>query len=155
MAVTMPRLRLGLAPLGHCRWRAARRRTAATRRRRATAGDRGEVSLQIVLLTPLVLLLVLVSVQAALWYHAAEVADSAAADGAAAAARYAAGTGTGTAAVAQFVAESGGRLVSASISADGTAMVATVAVHVPTVVPGWPDTVTRRASAPIERLTDR
>jgi Flp pilus assembly protein TadG len=117
--------------------------------------DRGEVALQVVLLTPIVLLLVLMSVQAALWYHAAELADSAAADGAAAAARYAAGTGAGSAAIAQFVAESGGRLVSATVSADGTAMVATVAVHVPRVVPGWPDTVTRRASAPIERLTDR
>jgi len=122
------------------------------RRRR---GDRGEVGLQVVLLTPLVLLLVLVSVQAALWYHAAQLADSAAADGASAAARYAAGTGAGQAAVAQFVADAGGQLVSAGVSADGTSMVATVSVHVPHVVPGWPDVVTRRASAPIERLTDR
>jgi Flp pilus assembly protein TadG len=112
------------------------------------------VSLQIVLLTPVVLLLVLVSVQAALWYNAAQLADSAAADGAAAAARYAAGTGAGSAAVAQFVADAGGRLVSAGVSVDGTSMVATVAVHVPHVVPGWPDIVTRRASAPIERLTE-
>jgi hypothetical protein len=113
------------------------------------------VSLQVVLLTPIALLLVLVSLQAALWYHATELADSAAADGAAAAARYAAGTGVGSAAVAQFVADAGGRLVSASVSADGTAMIATVAVHVAQVVPGWPDVVTRSASAPIERLTDR
>jgi len=117
--------------------------------------DRGDVSLQVVLLTPLVLLLVLVSVQAALWFHAAQLADSAAADGAAAAARYAAGTGAGEAAVAQFVADAGGQLVSSSVSADGTTMVATVAVHVPHVVPGWPAVVTRRASAPIERLTER
>jgi len=115
--------------------------------------DRGDVSLQVVLLTPLLLLLVLVSVQAALWYHAGQLADSAAADGAAAAARYAAGTGAGEAAVAQFVADAGGQLVSAGLSADGTAVVATVAVRVPHVVPGWPDVVTRRASAPIERLT--
>jgi len=122
------------------------------RRRR---GDRGEVGLQVVLLTPLVLLLVLVSVQAALWYHAAQLADSAAADGASAAARYAAGIAAGQAAVAQFVADAGGQLVSAGVSADGTSMVATVSVHVPHVLPGWPDVVTRRASAPIERLTDR
>ena len=53
------------------------------------------MSLQVVLLTPLLLLLVLVSVQAALWYHAVQLADSAAADGASAAARYGAGTGVG------------------------------------------------------------
>jgi Flp pilus assembly protein TadG len=127
------------------------------RRRRAASirnGDRGEVSLQVVLLTPLVLLLVLVSVQAALWYHATQLADSAAADGASAAARFAAGTGAGEAAITQFVADAGGLLVSAAVSVDGTAVVATVAVHVPHVVPGWPDVVTRRASAPIERLTE-
>ena len=107
-----------------------------------------------VLLTQVVLLLVLVSVQAALWYHAAQLADSAAADGAAAAARFAAGTGAGEAAIAEFVADAGGQLVAAGVSADGTAMVATVTVHVPHVVPGWPDVVTRRASAPIERLTE-
>ena len=123
--------------------------------RAVVRGDRGEVALQVVLLTPLVLLLVLVSVQAALWYHAAQLADSAAADGAAAAARYAAGDRCRVGRHRPVRGRAGGRLVSAGVSADGTAMVATVAVHVPHVVPGWPDAVTRRASAPIERLTDR
>jgi Flp pilus assembly protein TadG len=142
----MPRVRLGT--LGA---RSARRCTAATRIER----DSGEVALQVVLLTPLVLLLVLVSVQASLWYHAAQLADSAATDGASAAARFGAGTGAGEAAVARFVADAGGQLMSVALSVEGTTMVATVTVHVPGVVPGWPDVVTRRASAPIERLTDR
>ena len=116
-------------------------------------GDRGDVSLQVVLLTPLLLLLVLVSVQTALWYHAAQLAGSAAADGASAAARYGAGAGVGDAALAAFVTDAGGRLVSSGVHGEGTAMVATVTVHVPRVLPGWPDVVTRRASAPIERLT--
>jgi Flp pilus assembly protein TadG len=116
-------------------------------------GERGDVSLQVVLLTPLLLLLVLVSVQAALWYHAAQLADSAAADGASAAARYGAGPGAGTAALAHFVLDAGGRLVTSAVTGDGTAMVASATVHVPHLLPGWPEVVTRRASAPIERLT--
>ena len=109
--------------------------------------------MQVVLLTPVVLLLVLVVVQAALWYHAAQVADNAAGDGASTAARQGAGPAAGPAAAADFVSDAGGRLVQAHVSADGTTMVATATVHVPHVLPGWPDTVTRRAVAPIERLT--
>jgi Flp pilus assembly protein TadG len=120
----------------------------ATRR-----GDRGEVGLQVVLLTPVLLLLVLVVVQAALWYHAAQIADNAAGDGASTAARRGASAALGSAAAADFVADAGGQLVEARVSADGTTMVATATVHVPHVIPGWPDTVTRRAMAPIERLT--
>ena len=119
----------------------------------APRGDRGEVGLQVVLLTPVVLLLVLVSVQAALWYHAAQLADNAAADGAATAARYGAGVGAGSAALADFVREAGGRLVAADVSGDGDEIVASATIHVPGVVPGWPDSVTRRATASVERLS--
>jgi len=115
--------------------------------------DRGEVSLQVVVLTPVLLLLVLVVVQAALWYHAAQVADNAAGDGASTAARRGASAALGSAAAADFVADAGSRLVEAHVSADGTTMVASATVHVPHVIPGWPDTVTRRATAPIERIT--
>jgi len=115
--------------------------------------ESGEVSVQVVLLTPVVLLLVLVVVQAALWYHAVQVADNAAADGASTAARRGAGVDAGSAAVADFVSDAGGRLLVARVSADGTEMIATATLHVAHVIPGWPDIVTRRATAPIERLT--
>jgi Flp pilus assembly protein TadG len=115
--------------------------------------DRGEVSVQVVLLTPVLLLLVLVVVQATLWYHAAQVADNAAGDGASAAARRGSGTAIGSAAAADFVSDASERLVEAHVSTDGTTMVATATVHVPHVIPGWPDTVTRHATAPIERTT--
>jgi Flp pilus assembly protein TadG len=120
----------------------------------ATREDRGDVSLQVVLLTPVLLLLVLVSVQAALWYHAVQLADNAAADGAATAARHGADAAAGTTAVAEFVREGGGRLLATEVVSDGTQMVVSATIHVPGVVPGWPDTVTRRATAPVERLTD-
>jgi Flp pilus assembly protein TadG len=117
-------------------------------------GDRGDVSLQIVLLTPVVLFLVLVIVQAALWYHAVQLADNAAADGASTAARHGAASADGAAAIADFVSDSGGRLVVGQVSGDSTVMVATATVHVPHVIPGWPESVTRRATAPVERLTN-
>ena len=121
---------------------------------RTRAGnDRGEVSLQVVLLTPVVLLLVLASVQAALWYHAAQIADSAAADGAQAAARYGAGPSDGSVALAALVADAGGSLVRGDVAAVGERMVASATVRVAGVLPGWPVTVTRRAEVPIERLT--
>jgi Flp pilus assembly protein TadG len=115
--------------------------------------DRGEVSLQVVLLTPVLLVLVLAVVQTALWYHAAQLAENAASDGASAAARHGAGTGLGTGALRDFVSDAGGALVAGRVDVDGTAMVATATVHVPHVLPGWPDTVTRQARSPIERLT--
>jgi Flp pilus assembly protein TadG len=114
--------------------------------------DRGEVSLQVVLLTPVLLVLVLVVVQAALWYHAAQLAENAASDGASAAARRGAGVAVGHGALTDFVADAGGGLVGGGVGVDATDMVATATVHVPHVLPGWPDTVTRTARAPIERL---
>ena len=115
--------------------------------------DRGEVSLQVVLLAPALLLLLLVVVQAALWFHAVQVAESAASDGASAAAHLAAGAGVGQAALADLVADAGARLNSGGVSRTETDMVATATVHVPHVLPWWPESVTRTARAPIERLT--
>jgi hypothetical protein len=90
----------------------------------------------------------------ALWYHAAQAADSAAADGAAAAARFGGGTGVGAAAVARFAAEAGVRLEAERVEGEGIDMVASATVRVPHVLPFWPSTVTRSARAPVERLTE-
>ena len=121
---------------------------------RRRPADRGEVTLQVVVLTPVLLLLVLVSVQAALWYHAAQLADNAAGDGAAAAARHGTGAITGPAALADFVADAGGSLVAGTVDGDGHVVTAVATVRVPHLLPGWPTAVTRRATAPVERLTE-
>jgi Flp pilus assembly protein TadG len=115
--------------------------------------DAGETLVQLVVLVPVLLLLVLVVVQAGLWLHAAQLADHAAADGAAAAARYGSTTGDGITAAAAFVADAGGRLAAdpAVISGPATVRVA-VRVHVPRVVPGWPDEVEGVADVPTERV---
>jgi Flp pilus assembly protein TadG len=127
-------------------------RSARSRRRR---GDGGEVSLQVVLLTPVLLLLVLVVAQAALWYNAVQLADNAASDGASAAARRGAGADAGVQEAMDMVThDAGGRLAGVPVVRVGpTDVVATVSVHVPHVIPGWPSSVTRTAHAPRERLT--
>lgn len=57
----------------------------ASRVRRALAGDRGAVTVELVIATPLLLLALLAIVQFALWSHAAHVAQAASAEGLAAA----------------------------------------------------------------------
>jgi Flp pilus assembly protein TadG len=56
-----------------------------SRLRRAVHGDRGSVSAELVIATPLLLLLLLTIVQFALWSHATHIAQAAAAQGLAAA----------------------------------------------------------------------
>ena len=109
--------------------------------------DGGEVSLQTVLLTPVVLVLILVIVQAALWFHAVQLADGAADDAVTTAARYGASVGDGQQALTQFVGEAGGSLASGRVEQQGEVIVATVTLDVPLVVPGWPARVTRSARA--------
>jgi Flp pilus assembly protein TadG len=114
--------------------------------------DRGDVSLQTVLLTPVVLALIVVIAQAALWFHAVQLADGAAAEAVTAASRYGASAGDGEQALRQFTVEAGAHVTSAQVSGAGLEVVATVTLAVPHVVPWWPGTVTRSARATAEHL---
>ena len=68
---------------------------------------------------PVVVLLVMLCVQAAVWYHAANIAQSAAARGAAAGAPRDAGAGSARAEAAQVVADNGATLVAPPVVAVG------------------------------------
>jgi Flp pilus assembly protein TadG len=114
--------------------------------------DRGDVSLQTVLLTPVVLALIVVIAQAALWFHAVQLADGAAAEAVTAASRYGASPADGEQALRQFTVEAGAKVASALVSGGDQEVVATVTVEVPHVVPWWPGTVTRSAHATTEHL---
>ncbi|MFD4190761.1 TadE/TadG family type IV pilus assembly protein [Amycolatopsis thermoflava] len=70
----------------------------AGRVRRALRGDRGEVTVELVLATPLLLLALLAIVQFALWSHATHVAQAAASQALAAARTQNSTTGAGQAA---------------------------------------------------------
>ncbi|MGB6163289.1 MAG: TadE family protein [Pseudonocardiaceae bacterium] len=79
-----------------------------TRLRRALRGDRGAVSAELVIATPLLLFMLLAIVQFALWSHATHIAQTAAAQGLAAARVQNATAAQGTAS-AQHVLDQLGR----------------------------------------------
>lgn len=115
--------------------------------------DRGETVTQLVLLVPAMLLVLLLGIQASIWYHAANVASAAAAQGAAAAAPSDVPAATGGATARQTVIALGGRLIGEPAASRGLDRVTvTVRVAVPRVVPFFPSSVQRTAVEPLERF---
>jgi hypothetical protein len=120
---------------------------------RSDRDERGDVSAQLVLLTPLLLFLVMVVVQLALWLHASNVGAAVAARGASAAAVAGASAGDGESAAVVFAQEAGIQLASAPVVERRSDVVtARVEVRLARLLPGLPGTVTRVAAAPVERF---
>lgn len=120
------------------------------------SSERGSVSIQMVVLMPLLFGIVFVAMQAALYYYAATVAGAAAQDGArVAAAHGSGGTGAGTTAASSALDQSRGSLsnyqVTGSASVGGPTI--TVSGETLSVVPGMVFTVTRSATLPWEELS--
>jgi Flp pilus assembly protein TadG len=119
--------------------------------------DRGETSAEAVLVLPILILLVMIVLQSALYFHTAHVARAAASEGATAAASHlvpsSSTTSTGSERAAAFVAEAGGRIDGAPRAdfADGMVRVR-VTLAVPSLVPFLSTRVTRDASEPKERV---
>ena len=84
-------------------------------------GVRGEATTQLVLLTPVLLVLMLAVIQMALWWHAAHLADGAAHRGAVVAARVDGDAGEGAAAASSFASAAGAELVGAPLVERGAA----------------------------------
>ena len=119
----------------------------------ATSRDRGETTTQIVVLVPVLMLLVLLVVQAALWYHTANVAQAGAARGAAAGSPALASAGSAADAAVRTVSENGGHLAGQPIVVVGDRTVqVSVSLAVPQVVPFFPRVVTRVQLEPRERF---
>ncbi|WP_345731480.1 TadE/TadG family type IV pilus assembly protein [Cryptosporangium minutisporangium] len=142
-------------------WVAGSRSHPAPRRRRQTrallrGSDRGAVSTELALATPLLLLLLMLVVQAALGWHAVHVAD-ATVTRAADAARLSGATDTDgqTAADALTQQLGSGLLTDVQVTVSRTDGQVTVELtaSTPTVVPGLTWTVHRHATAPIEQPT--
>jgi hypothetical protein len=114
------------------------------------SGDSGIAVVEHVVLVPVVLLVVLLGVQAAVWFHAANVAEHAAARGVSVASRRGVSNAAGAAEAAATVHDSGSTLVGVSVTGTSTVR-ATVVVAVHRVVPFFPAVVTRSASEPEER----
>ncbi len=123
-------------------------RPAALRR-----DDRGDASVQHLVLVPVMFVCCLLSVQAGLWFHTANVAASAASRGALAGSGRDASTAAALAAVTAAVADNGGALVGApAVTRNATEVAVTVELSVVQLLPFGPGSVRRTASAPVERF---
>ncbi len=118
-----------------------------------TRHESGEVSAETVLMVPVVFMVMVIAIQAALFMHTAHVAQLSATEGAAAAARYGGGVSAGAAATVNAIAEL--RATATDIPVvnitNGVAEV-TVGLRVPRVAPFFDLVVTRSAREPVERF---
>lgn len=119
--------------------------------------ETGSVTIQIVILMPLMFLALFAATQAALIYHGRTAAIASAQEGARAAAAQHATTSDGHAAAAAFLQDAGGQgvLNGVNITVTRTPQTATATVSGTTlsVIPGWSPRITQSATAPVERLT--
>ena len=108
-----------------------------------TTRDRGETSAEVVIVLPMLILLVMVVLQSALYFHTAHVARAAAAEGAVAAASHlvpsSSVTSIGAERAAAFASEAGGRIEGDPTAefSDGLVRVR-VTLDVPSLVPLLP-----------------
>lgn len=136
------------------RARPARSRSKVDRARR---DDHGSVSIELVVLLPVLFAVMFLGMQAALFHHARTVAIAAAQEGSRAAGGEQGTESNGISAASAFVSDAGGDnvLVGARAAADRTPTVVTVIVsgRSLSVIPGWNPVVRQSASLPVERLT--
>jgi Flp pilus assembly protein TadG len=118
-------------------------------------GDRGSVSVELVIATPLLLFMLLAIIQFALWSHATHIAQAAASQGLAAA-RVQDGTAAAGNASAQQMLDQldSGPLTGASVNADRSATAASVRIAgtATSVVPFLHLPVHAEATGPVERF---
>jgi len=136
------------------RGRPARRTgPARTRRRRAGPQD-GSASVEVVIATPLLALLLLLVVQFGVWAHAAHIAQAAANQGLQTARAYQSTAAAGEADARGFLDQSAGRLLAdATVTVTRTATTVTVTItgRAASVVPGLRLPVRVTATGPVER----
>lgn len=123
------------------------------RRRRAVADESGTTTTQVAVLFPALLMLVMLTVQYGLWFHAKQVANAAAAE-ATDAAQTPDGTEAAGEAAARSFLDAAGNLdaVTVSVRRGVTDVVVDVAGRAPNLVPGFAWGVRARAVAPVERF---
>ncbi len=128
-----------------------------TRTRAGRPGEHGSVTVQMVILLPVVFLFMFMAMQGALWFHARAIALGAAQEGARVASADGSSGPAGAAAAASFVADAGGDgvLLGSRVNATRDATVATVTVtgNAHTVIPGWAPVIQQSATVPVEQLT--
>ena len=122
---------------------------------RSAARDRGALSLELLVIFPVVLMLVLLTVHAGLWWHARNVAMSAAQQGVEAARGRGSSLDAGTRETRDFLDRAGGSISGAHVSGSrGQTVRITVTGHVDTLIPGLTLPINQHAEAATERITE-
>jgi Flp pilus assembly protein TadG len=117
--------------------------------------ERGDETIEAVLVTPVLLLLIMVVIQFGLWYHASHVAEAAAQQGAGVARVEAATAADGRTSAQQFMADAAGALVdhvTVLSTRDNQVVRVVVDGTVHSIVPGLNLHVHGEATSPIERF---
>jgi hypothetical protein len=113
--------------------------------------ERGEVSAEAVIIVPVVFLFLLLGVQVAALFHAANIATAAAAQGAAAAAAFGGSGTTGERLAVMAAVEMGGKLhESPVVVLQSETVQVSVSIAIPRIIPGFPVSVERRIVEPRE-----
>ncbi|MFI1648163.1 TadE/TadG family type IV pilus assembly protein [Streptomyces avidinii] len=119
------------------------------------ARDRGALSLEMLIVFPVVLLAILLVVHVGLWWHAKNVAMSAAQLGVESARVRGASAGTGTAEARDFLSRAGGSISGTSVSGSkGATVTIRVTGYVDTMIPGLKLRIDQHADAAAERITE-
>lgn len=124
---------------------------------RTRGGDTGSITLEIVIAFPVAMLGVLLCINAALWYHARDIALAAAQEGVRTGRAYHASPAQGSTTAIAFARTTGqGLLLDPSADTNGTTST-TVVVHVRgravSLIPGLHLSVDQVARGPVERFT--
>lgn len=119
--------------------------------------DHGETTTQVMLVVPVVISILLIAIQAAIYFHTSNVAGAAASQGASAAAAHSETTGSavtwGRQAAHAVMAEAGVEIWSpADVVLFPESVMITVEVRIPRIVPFFPGSVRRVATEPRERF---
>lgn len=113
------------------------------------------MSLELLIVFPVVLLVVLMVVHVGLWWHARNVALSAAQLGVESARVRGASADTGTGEARDFLSRAGGSISGISVNGSkGATVRIRVTGHVDTMIPGLTLTIDQHADAAAERITE-
>jgi Flp pilus assembly protein TadG len=118
--------------------------------------ERGSAALEAALVYPAVLLLVLLTVNTALWFHARTLAMAAAQEGLRAGRSYGSGVSAGQTTAERFVRDAGGSFLTRTkiaVTRDADTLEVSVSGEAISLVPLLTLTVTQVARAPIEKWT--
>ena len=118
--------------------------------------ERGEATTEMVLVTPVLLLLITFVIQFALWYHALHVVSAAAQEGVRATRAFGGSVEAGRERAERFLAETGPMVVigpDVTVTRDLERARVEIHAHAPSLVPGLHLPIAATADSPRERLT--